>query len=385
MTEATASARPQSYSALAGNAILAVGVLLTAVGVFADFRPGGFSNGFGLGQALETALGMAIVTLGLDWRRGTLDGWRESMASLRPAAVAPLLAVIVQLALLVFVTAWFQIENPAFAKQIVPLVAVGCVLHHIIPAPRRLSYFVALSVLGLVLVLGWVNAAWLIALTLGAAAVCHLPVRWPLRVGAIVLAGTILGVMRVNAGALPFSSGIWPVLGSILMFRIIVYAYDVRYAKEPVPKTWTAAYFLMLPNVVFPLFPVVDFATMKRTYYDREAFGIYQRGLEWMLRGLVHLLLYRAVYQNWTLAPEEVETGSQLVRYMVSTFLLYLRVSGTFHFIIGMLHLFGFRLPETHRFFYLASSFTDFWRRINIYWKDFMMKVVFYPVYFPLR
>src|SRR5262249_15720899 len=32
-----------------------------------------------------------------------------------------------------------------------------------------------------------------------------------------------------------------------------------------------------------------------------------------------------------------------------------------------------------------ASSFTDFWRRINIYWKDFMMKLVYYPTYFQLR
>ena len=45
-----------------------------------------------------------------------------------------------------------------------------------------------------------------------------------------------------------------------------------------------------------------------------------------------------------------------------------------------MLHLFGFNLPETHHLYFLASSFTDFWRRINIYWKDFMMKVFYYPV-----
>ena len=31
------------------------------------------------------------------------------------------------------------------------------------------------------------------------------------------------------------------------------------------------------------------------------------------------------------------------------------------------------------------SSFTDFWRRINIYWKDFMMKVFYYPAFFRLR
>ena len=45
----------------------------------------------------------------------------------------------------------------------------------------------------------------------------------------------------------------------------------------------------------------------------------------------------------------------------------------------------GFDLPETHRRYFLASSLTDFWRRINIYWKDFMVKLVYFPVYFRLR
>jgi hypothetical protein len=62
-----------------------------------------------------------------------------------------------------------------------------------------------------------------------------------------------------------------------------------------------------------------------------------------------------------------------------------LRVSGQFHLITGMLYLFGYRLPETHHLYFLASSFTDFWRRINIYWKDFMMKLVYYPSFFHLR
>src|SRR6185503_21055695 len=30
-------------------------------------------------------------------------------------------------------------------------------------------------------------------------------------------------------------------------------------------------------------------------------------------------------------------------------------------------------------------SITDFWRRINIYWKDFMVKIVYFPVYFRYR
>ena len=70
---------------------------------------------------------------------------------------------------------------------------------------------------------------------------------------------------------------------------------------------------------------------------------------------------------------------------MVLTYMLYLRVSGQFHIIIGFLHLFGYDLPETHRKYLLSRSLTDFWRRINIYWKDFMVKMVYFPVYFRLR
>src|SRR5437773_10838749 len=70
---------------------------------------------------------------------------------------------------------------------------------------------------------------------------------------------------------------------------------------------------------------------------------------------------------------------------MVGMYLLYLRVSGTFHLIVGLLHMFGFNLAETHHLYLLSSSFTDFWRRINIYWKDFVMKLFFYPIHFKLR
>jgi hypothetical protein len=100
---------------------------------------------------------------------------------------------------------------------------------------------------------------------------------------------------------------------------------------------------------------------------------------------VIHLLLYRLVYFELVLSPAELADLGDLVQYLLATFLLYLRISGQFHLIVGMLCLFGFHLPETHRLYYLASSFTDFWRRINIYWKDFMMKLVYYPSFFRMR
>jgi hypothetical protein len=83
-------------------------------------------------------------------------------------------------------------------------------------------------------------------------------------------------------------------------------------------------------------------------------------------------------------ADEVVDAGT-LGRFLVSNYLLYLRISGQFHIIAGMLCLFGFNLPRTNNLYLLASSFSDYWRRINIYWKDFMVKVFYFPAFFRLR
>jgi hypothetical protein len=42
-------------------------------------------------------------------------------------------------------------------------------------------------------------------------------------------------------------------------------------------------------------------------------------------------------------------------------------------------------MPETNRKYFLARGINDLWRRINIYWKDFMVKIVYFPAYFKLR
>jgi D-alanyl-lipoteichoic acid acyltransferase DltB (MBOAT superfamily) len=71
--------------------------------------------------------------------------------------------------------------------------------------------------------------------------------------------------------------------------------------------------------------------------------------------------------------------------YVICNYLLYLQVSGQFHIACGMLHLFGFQLPETHHRYLLATGFTDYWRRINIYWKDFMVRLFFNPTAFRFK
>jgi hypothetical protein len=300
------------------------------------------------------------------------------------ARVAQAAFVLAQLALLALVIRQFQIESAAFVR-IAMLAFAGFVVHACLPLRWRLPFFVLLSLAAIGVVLGVQEGAWLVALGVSLIAICHLPVSFAARVALLLITGATLAALRVEWMQAPWSRAIWPILGSMFMFRLVVYLYDLKHDTAPVSVWRTLAYFFLLPNICFPLFPVVDYKTFRRTYFDEDPYRIYQTGIDWMARGVTHLVLYRFVYYYLTLPASEVHGPVSFAQYVLANFLLYLRVSGQFHLIVGMLYLFGFRLPETHHRYYFSSSFTDFWRRINIYWKDFMLKVFFNPLYFKLR
>ncbi|WP_300321203.1 hypothetical protein [Accumulibacter sp.] len=293
-------------------------------------------------------------------------------------------AIALQLGLVLLLLRQFQIESPAF-RLLAMLAFAGFAVHAFLPLPARLPFFSALSLISIPLTLGLVNGVWLIGIGLVLIAACHLPFSFRVR-GAILLGlGALLIGQRASLLPTPWSEAIWPILGAMFMFRLIAYFYDLRHDKAPVTLAQSTSYFFMLPNACFPLLPVIDFKTYRRSHYSTDAHRTYQKGVDWIVRGIVHLLLYRYIYYYGTLAPSEVTGPAEFLQYVVSNFLLYLRVSGLFHLVVGMVHLFGFDLPETHKRYLLAASFTDFWRRINIYWKDFMQKIFYFPAVFALK
>jgi alginate O-acetyltransferase complex protein AlgI len=223
------------------------------------------------------------------------------------------------------------------------------------------------------------------AIGLGLIGLCHLPVRYWLRLCLIAMAGAALAILRAKSRLFPDVTEMWVILGSMFMFRLMIYLYDLKHRTAPFSPSRAISYFFLLPNVCFPLFPVVDYKTFCSTYYNEDWPRVYQTGLKWMFRGAIQLLLYRVIYQFAPLDVYKLSSALDAAGCMLGMYLLYLRISGTFHLIVGLLHMFGFNLPETHHLYLLASSFTDFWRRINIYWKDFVMKLFFYPTHFALR
>lgn len=324
-----------------------------------------------------TTMGSATLTL------PEAPAQEQAAASVRRLPhLAGVIGATIQLALVALVVRAFQLESQTFL-WLVALVAATFPIHALLPRAYRLTFFGLVSAASIVLTLGRASL-WVFGLGAVLIAACHLPGRQGRRLGALLGLGVLLAVLRSGAVHSPIPAGVWAVLGSLFMFRVILYVQAVGQGEKMTPAR-TIAYFFMVPNVAFPLFPIIDYKTFTSTYYDADEWTIVQRGLRWITRGILHLLAYRFVYHNLVLSAPEVQSLGQLVQFVLATFFLYLKVSGTFHFIVGVLHLYGFHLPETHHLYFLSTNFSDLWRRINIYWKDFMMKVVYYPAFFRLR
>ncbi len=288
-----------------------------------------------------------------------------------------------------------ELETAAFRN----VMFVGCAAAftlHFVPMRLRMAGFTALSLGVMVWLLGYTEGGWRCvdglskgAVVLGIGLVLISICRWRIgfwpRAGLLMMVGSVVGTAAGFSVGGSSWNGVWVLVASIFMFRIMVYLYDVSTSKQLPRISETAAYFALLPNMCVPLFPVVDFRTFAKSRSARSTWMLYERGVRWIVRGVIHLVLYRFVDRVISLRPEDVLTGAQVTQFVVASMLFYLRVSGVFHIVIGLLVMCGFDLPETNRRYFLASSFTDYWRRVNMYWKDFILKVFYLPTYFRFK
>jgi len=295
----------------------------------------------------------------------------------------------VELGLVLKAASVLKIDQTHGLPHILALVFLGFALNAWAPLRYRPWLFLLLSIASIVLILGPWNSLWLVSLGVILVAISQLPYSMKLRVGLLLGAGALLATVRLQwlhaPGTERVALAVLPMLGSMFMFRMIVYLHDRQHEPQEGPLPQRLAYFFMLPNSCFPLFPVIDYSRFRRNYYNVKSALIYQKGVRWIMRGIIHLAIYRLVYYHFTPTFDQINDLFGAGQYVLSSYLMYLRVSGMFHMIAGMLCLFGFNLPETNRLYFLSSSFTDFWRRINIYWKDFMMKILYYPLFVRLK
>lgn len=305
--------------------------------------------------------------------------------------------IVAQLALAIAAALLLRAVSPELATVMVAC-GVAFLLQAHAPAAWRDRLLLAASLVGGALIVARAQVvtghftralltASLFVVLLAALALLFLWVlRWKCaakwRAAALLAIAAALAVARSQGELLAEPQ--WQLVGALFMFRLLVYAYDVLSGKRQ--ERWIDGlnYLFLLPAFHFLLFPVVDYATFKRSR-AADPWACAQRGIAWITRGLLQLAVYRLLYHRIAVSPDEVDSPWMLLRYVLPAYLMYTNVSGQFHLIVGLLHLQGWQLPETNRQWLLADSFTDFWRRINLYWKEFMVRVFWYPAWFRLR
>jgi hypothetical protein len=292
--------------------------------------------------------------------------------------------LLVSLALLLLTFKVYSLEQPAFFT-LSCLIFGGFAIFYWLPFRFKEAFLILLSLGGAYVLLSPLVATLLIATGLTLFAIVRSSLAFLCKILAIV--GVLALCMYGRAtGRFPVPGEFWPVFGAIFMFRMIIYLYDIKHAPGPPRLKDFLGYFFLLPNYYFLLFPTIDFQTFRKSYFKRDIHVVAQQGVWWIFRGTTQLLLYRVIYQmQGSLSPPKLPVPVAVFAKVASAFLLYMRISGQFHIIAGMMCLFGYDMPETNRRYFLATSVSDFWRRANIYWKDFMVKVFYFPAYFGMR
>jgi hypothetical protein len=295
--------------------------------------------------------------------------------------------ILAQLAGLMAVIYMFQLEASLKLLELSGIVAAGFVGQFLVPFRFRMSYFIAITLASVVYLAGWYDGSLIIgygmALVLAAAAIKKPLFRY---LAVLLLFGALIAMAAMQTDWVRDHFVVFSILGSMFMFRLSLFLYERHFQPNSGRGLLcNIAYFFMLPNMAITLFPVVDYQTFSRPAAPSDLMPVYKKGVQWMVLGVFHLLVYRLIYYYIYIPNQEVTDAWTFGHYAVTNYLLIIRLSGIYHFSVGVLCLFGFNLPSVFNNYFLASGFSDLWRRINIYYRDYVIKVFYYPLFFRFR
>lgn len=267
---------------------------------------------------------------------------------------------------------------------LLPLLFGVFLIHFWLPGRFGMPFLALASCSGAFFVLGPVNAAGLIVILVAFAVLVRLKIPPGVKVTVAVLFVAALAVARAGLVRVPFVAYAIPLAGSLLMFRAALVLYEHRYSKVKPTFIQDLAYLFLLPNLALPLFPIVDYKTMLRNYSPQDEAAI-RKGISRIMLGILQLLAHRFLYMFVIPPLSGIHDASAAALYVTSSYLGILHFTGLMWLAVGYLGLLGFNLPSIFENVFLVDSFGAIWRRINIYWREFLMKLVYYPVYFRLR
>ncbi len=306
----------------------------------------------------------------------------SQLAIFSPKRLRSFFLSLFQFVLVLFIVTKYNFEKSSGIIDYAPYVILVFVVYSFIPIRFRPAFLFLSCVSLIYIAFGILAGSFFIVIGLSLIFISHLPIKFKYRVFIVLLLALILALFRTEFIYLPWMTMTAMYMVPLFMFRLIIYLYEIKNGLIPLNKWQSVSYFFMFPNVFFLFFPIIDYKTYIKTFLDSPEIEIWQKGIRWMVRGLIHIMCYRLICLNFLIGPAEVIDLPSLLQYMVVNYSLIVRLSGVFHFMVGLVCMFGFNLPQIFDNYFTATSFVDLWRRINIYWRNFVLKIFFYPIMF---
>lgn len=279
----------------------------------------------------------------------------------------------------------YEIEPSLFLFKILAISIGGHFLNRIVLPKHRNLTFLLLTPISIIYIFN------VTVLLYSMIAICILYFIFTLpidrKIKILIYAFTIIGLILINllCKLTDNVSITFSILGTLLTYRILIFLYEDRNARQSDHNINTANYFFMLPTTSMYLFPPIDYKTFISSYNSVQNHLIYKKGAIWISQGIFHLVLYRIIYHHIYIPLEDVVTLTDFSIHAISSYMFVLRLSGIFHIGVGILCLYGFNMPRSFDNYFLATDFSDLWRRLNTYFKDMMVKVFYYPIFFKLK
>lgn len=137
--------------------------------------------------------------------------------------------LILIVALTSYVITLFHIEENLNLPKLMPLIAGGFAINIFLPPRLRLPFLFCLTIGAILYLFGFIQGSILISLALFLFAIAQLPIKFSYRL-ALLGAATLL-FAGLRAEWIPYTSsiGYLSILGSMFMFRMLLYMHELRY------------------------------------------------------------------------------------------------------------------------------------------------------------
>jgi hypothetical protein len=293
--------------------------------------------------------------------------------------------LVLQLALLCIFAAIYKIQDKQGLPVLLYVTFPAFLLNAFLPIKWRPILLTTIFWIVCLWSLGWVTGGFILFVSFALFICAELPVKLIFRIALIALIAIGMIVLRNQWFFAPRAIIAVPYIASLCMFRMVSYLFHKNQNIKDVPLFRRLNYFFLLPNLVFLLFPIIDYKSYVETYYARPAIEIYRKGIFRITMGIVLLMIHRVVYYYWTIPPADVKNLTTLISYNFICYFLIIQIVGMFQICVGWITLFGHDLSAIFENFFFAKGFSELWRKINHYWRDFIVKTFYYPLFFRLR